>query len=126
MTCSFSRGGLCLESFSVQGEYAQLETTIPISVASVSPTYNGWYVDASWFLTGEMRTYQADTGEFRRVKVKNPVFGVSGAWGAWQIAGRYDVIDLSDKVCFGSLADELGMSALCSKAVIPSVCTNVC
>jgi phosphate-selective porin OprO/OprP len=25
------------------------------------------------------------------------VFGGSGGWGAWQIAGRYDVIDLSDK-----------------------------
>ena len=25
------------------------------------------------------------------------MFGGSGGWGAWQIAGRYDVIDLSDK-----------------------------
>jgi phosphate-selective porin OprO/OprP len=25
------------------------------------------------------------------------VFGGSGGWGAWQIAGRYDVLDLSDK-----------------------------
>jgi phosphate-selective porin OprO/OprP len=31
------------------------------------------------------------------VKVKNPVFGGSGGWGAWRIADRYDVIDLSDK-----------------------------
>jgi phosphate-selective porin OprO/OprP len=25
------------------------------------------------------------------------VYGGSGGWGAWQIAGRYDVINLSDK-----------------------------
>ena len=37
-----------------------------------------------------MRNYEADAGEFGRVKVKHPVFGGSGGWGAWQIAGRYD------------------------------------
>ena len=25
------------------------------------------------------------------------MWGGSGGWGAWQIAGRYDVLDLSDK-----------------------------
>jgi phosphate-selective porin OprO/OprP len=89
-------GALVWKSFSVQGEYAQLETDIPTTIASVSPTYDGWYVEASWFLTGEMRNYKADSGSFGRVKVKNPVYGGSGGWGAWQIAGKYDVIDLSD------------------------------
>jgi phosphate-selective porin OprO and OprP len=82
--------------FSMQGEYAQLEPDVLPSIANVSPTYNGWYVDASWYLTGETRNYKSETGEFDRTKVKNPVFG-GGGWGAWQIAGRYDVIDLSDK-----------------------------
>ena len=88
--------------FSVQGEYAQLETNgvRPFeddSLPRVSPTYTGWYVDASWYLTGETRNYKADAGEFGRTKVKRPVWGGSGGWGAWQIAGRYDVLDLSDK-----------------------------
>jgi phosphate-selective porin OprO and OprP len=90
-------GAVVWKSLSVQGEYAQLQTDIPISIANVSPTYEGWYVDASWYITGEMRNYEASTGEFGRTKVKNPVYGGSGGWGAWQIAGRYDVIDLSDK-----------------------------
>jgi phosphate-selective porin OprO/OprP len=63
----------------------------------VNPTYTGWYVDASWYLTGETRNYDAPGGTFGRTKVKNPVWNGSGGWGAWQIAGRYDVIDLSDK-----------------------------
>ena len=49
------------------------------------PTFNGWYVDASWFLTGETRPYK--DGVFQRVKVKNPVTWSKGSgWGAWQIA----------------------------------------
>ncbi|HET9538342.1 MAG TPA: porin, partial [Mesorhizobium sp.] len=61
------------------------------------PTYNGWYIEAGWFLTGETRSYKE--GEFGRIKVKNPVLGggKGGGWGAWQIAARYDVIELSDK-----------------------------
>ena len=89
-------GALVFKSLSVQGEYAQLETNIPMTIANPNPTYDGWYVDASWFLTGEMRNYEASKGKFGRVKVKNPVWGGSGGWGALQIAGRYDVIDLSD------------------------------
>ena len=100
--------------FSMQGEYAQLEADIPAellrrrSVRQVSPTYDGWYVDASWYLTGETRNYEAAEGIFGRTKVKNPVFGGSGGWGAWQIAGRYDVIDLSDKAAFIPGCSECG------------------
>ena len=66
------------------------------SIANVSPEYNGYYIEGSVFLTDDMRNYSGKTGEFKRVKVKNPVWGGSGGWGAWQLAGRYDVIDLSD------------------------------
>jgi len=80
---------------SFTGEYTQNEVDIAPAISSVSPTYTGWYVDAAWYLTGERRTYEE--GEFGRPKVKNPVYGGSHGWGAWQIAGRYDVLDLSDK-----------------------------
>ncbi|MEG6507661.1 OprO/OprP family phosphate-selective porin [Methyloligella sp. 2.7D] len=79
--------------FSVQSEYMQNKVDAP-SFAS-DPTYDGWYVDTSYFLTGETRPYKE--GVFGRVKVKNPVN--DGGWGAWQIAGRYDVIDLSEGGC---------------------------
>ena len=66
------------------------------NLVNPDPTYNGWYVDASYWLTGETRNYEGDTGEIGRPKVKHPVRG-AGGWGAWQIAGRYDVLELSDK-----------------------------
>ncbi|BAQ16631.1 OprO/OprP family phosphate-selective porin [Methyloceanibacter caenitepidi] len=88
-------GAVVLGSFSVQGEYAQDTVQAPTALGSADPTYNGWYVDASWFLTGESRPYA--NGQFVRAKVQNPVYDGSGGWGAWQIAGRYDVVDLSDQ-----------------------------
>ena len=95
-----SRGGLCLGTVLDAGRIRQLWVDTPSVLNTVDPNaYNGWYVDASWYLTGETRTYEADTGEFGRPKVKHPVLWGQGGggWGAWQIAGRYDVINLSDK-----------------------------
>ncbi len=54
--------------------------------------FNGGYVDVSYIITGESRGYKG--GTFDRIKVNNPVFG--GGTGAWQVAARYDVIDLTD------------------------------
>ena len=91
-------GAFVWKRFSAQGEYAQLESNIPRNIApGVSPTYDGYYIEGSIFLTDDMRNYEADEGAFGRVKPKNPVWGGSGGWGAWQIAGKYDVIDLSDQ-----------------------------
>jgi len=58
------------------------------------PTYEGWYVESSWFLTGESKSYK--DGVFQRIKVKNPATFKNGGWGAWQLAGRYDVVNLGD------------------------------
>ncbi len=70
--------------FSMQGEYAQLWVDTPSVLNTVDPTYDGWYVDASYWLTGETRTYEAATGEFGRPKVKHPVL-----WGrGWRRLGR--------------------------------------
>jgi phosphate-selective porin OprO/OprP len=77
----------------VQGEYAQLRPDIAPGFVGANPTYNGWYVEGSWYLTGETRTYKE--GEFGRPKVKRPVY--EGGPGAWQLAAKYDVLDLSDK-----------------------------
>jgi phosphate-selective porin OprO/OprP len=81
----------------VVGEYTQLEAEVSPLFLGSDPTYTGWYAETGWFLTGETRSYKH--GEFGRIKVKNPVIGGGhgGGWGAWQIAGRYDVLDLSDK-----------------------------
>jgi phosphate-selective porin OprO/OprP len=60
--------------------------------SSNEPSYNGGYVQLSYFLTGEKRSYKANKGSFGSVKVNNDI--TSGS-GAFEIAARYDVIDLT-------------------------------
>ncbi len=78
--------------WSIQGEYGQLKGDIDERFVGNDPTYWGFYVEASWFLTGETRPYKF--GEFTRQKILNPVF--EGGHGAWQLLARYDVFNLTD------------------------------
>ena len=58
-------------------------------------SYTGWYVMASYFLTGESRPYDTRRGTFKRVKpAKNFSWGES--WGAVELAVRYGSIDGGD------------------------------
>ena len=54
------------------------------------------YVEASYFLTGESRSYKTSSGVFGRVTPTKSFNPAAGDWGAWQIAARYSWIDLQD------------------------------
>ena len=101
--------------FSLQGEYGHTDvelpsgafirsnppapgrlTTTPNPFSGVpNPEYAGWYVDGSWFFGGH-KTYNQE-GKWDRPKIDNPLrWGERGGWGALQIVGKYNVLDLSD------------------------------
>jgi phosphate-selective porin OprO/OprP len=63
-----------------------------------NPSFWGGYLEAGFYLTGETRTYKG--GSFGRVKVLKPFN--QGGWGAIQLNGRVDYVDLSDDVDGGS------------------------
>ena len=54
----------------------------------------GWYAQASYLLTGEHRPYKKSSGTFSGIKPKDN-YG-AGGWGAWELAVRYDSLDLDD------------------------------
>jgi len=54
----------------------------------------GWYAQISYFLTGENHSYKQSSGAFGGIKPKEN-FGKGGK-GAWEIAARYDWLDLTD------------------------------
>lgn len=79
--------------FSLQSEF--IDAVIE-SRPGDNPNFMGYYVFASYFLTGEHREYDPESGEFDRVKPLENFRGPSGGWGAWELAARYSRLDLSD------------------------------
>ncbi len=78
--------------FSAQTEYVMRDYNAVSG--STDQDLNAWYAYASYFLTGESRSYKADKGAFGRVK-PHGVVG-KGGMGAWEVALRYSDIDLED------------------------------
>lgn len=80
------------DSFHVQSEYMRMDVDRP----GVNPdaTFDGYYAEAGYFLTGERKNYDVSDGSFGRVK-PNSVVGRGGI-GAWQLATRLSSLDLSD------------------------------
>lgn len=58
------------------------------------PAFTGGFVDVGYFITGETRPYKQSGGSFSRAEPARPLS--QGGPGAWQIAGRYDRMDMSD------------------------------
>jgi phosphate-selective porin OprO/OprP len=59
------------------------------------PSFNGWYAQGSWVLTGERRKYNIGTAAFDAPGVDKPFDPSKGQWGAWELAARYSTIDLN-------------------------------
>ncbi|MBA2880985.1 phosphate-selective porin OprO/OprP [Desulfosalsimonas propionicica] len=84
--------------FSVQAEYMQ---SFVGSDAANDPSFSGYYVYGSYFLTGESRNYKPGSGSFGRVKPnRNFSFQKPGA-GAWEVGVRYSNLDLNDEAIEG-------------------------
>ena len=58
------------------------------------PSFWGGYAEVGFYVTGETRSYKG--GSFGRVKVLHPFN--DGGWGALQINGRVDYLNLNDDV----------------------------
>jgi phosphate-selective porin OprO/OprP len=86
---------------SVQGEYMFANADV-----SSDGNFDGYYVQASYFLTGEHRKYKPSAGAFSRVKPKNN-FGLKDGLGAWEVALRYSSLDLDDGEIAGGELDSV-------------------
>lgn len=94
--------------FSVQSEYKEAWLEYPTGGNAVIPAF---YVQLSYFLTGENRGYKFDLGRFDRVKPFENFFRVRAedgccytGKGAWELAYRYDYCDISEMGAAAGLA----------------------
>jgi phosphate-selective porin OprO/OprP len=65
-----------------------------------NPEFSGWYVEGTWIITGETKTYQAiatnnEMGTFNNPRVITPFSWDGKTWGAWELAARYSDLDLN-------------------------------
>lgn len=96
----------------LQGDYlrnrvhgsGELHKDSKIAQRNESYTFTGYHVQASYFLTGEVRPYVLKSGKFGSVTPN------SAADGAWEVATRYSHLDLNDKNLRGGKASSVTLA----------------
>jgi phosphate-selective porin OprO/OprP len=83
--------------FSLQGEWMQNQIEADEGEDLI---FNGWYLQASWFLTGESRRYKQGMATFGRV---HPLLD----HGAVEVAVRFSTLDLNDENIEGGSSDNI-------------------
>ncbi|MBV9570056.1 MAG: hypothetical protein JO056_02330 [Alphaproteobacteria bacterium] len=59
------------------------------------PSFDGWYMQASWVFTGESKPYRPERGAYGSPSPTDEFTLDKAGWGAWELAGRYSVLDLN-------------------------------
>ncbi|MFN4261059.1 MAG: porin [Gemmataceae bacterium] len=128
------QAALNLGSFMLQSEYynAQVHNLRRGLIADsqprlLNPTFDGFYVQASYFLTGEYHPLDRKWGRLARVRPNENWFfvrrgdkgcwnGFCQGWGAWEIAARYDYARLTSPA-LGAFPGVPGVPGSAVKAV---------
>lgn len=88
----------------IQAEYSQgLLKRVNSQLGAVQ--VRGWDIQTQYMLTGEIHKYDPRDGNFGGIDVKSP-------YGAWEVAARYDYVNLNDKDLLGGKEHDvtLGLS----------------
>jgi phosphate-selective porin OprO/OprP len=80
----------------------------PPALPKPSLSFDGWYAEASWILTGESKGWNQATGAFTAPKPAQPFTFDGTGWGAWEVAARYSDLDLNDNTGVVGLAAPYG------------------
>jgi len=91
--------------FSLQGEFIQ--AFVDMKNASSPGYFEGFYVTASYFLTGEHRNYNKSFANFSGTKTHDYFSIKNGTFGALEIAARYSYLDLNSKGVYGGVLSDI-------------------
>jgi phosphate-selective porin OprO/OprP len=64
--------------------------------------FGGGYVEGSWTLTGERRSYLPTAGGYGGIKPAHPLSLYGRGWGAWEAVARWSYVDLNSHVIVGT------------------------
>lgn len=88
----FEAGGYW-RNFFAAGEAYKID--VDRTGAGTDPSFEGWYLQGTWAITGERRRWNAANGGFQGIRPDNPFDVGVGHWGAWEVAARYSSLDLN-------------------------------
>ena len=89
---------------SIQTEYVHAKLDLVSGIGN--PSFHGYYLQGSYFLTGEHRNYRASEGAFKGIKPLKKV-NIDNGTGAWEVAVRLSSIDLNDDTISGGRLDDV-------------------
>jgi phosphate-selective porin OprO/OprP len=80
-----------------QGEYYRyvVDQTSAAAISNRALNFSGGYLEASYTLTGEGHKYNADSGAYGGITPAHPVSLKDGGFGAWEVAARFDTVNLN-------------------------------
>jgi len=96
------------ELAAVEGAFkfsAEYTGTLVSSPQTGDPRFSGFYVMASYALTGETHPYDRGTATFGAIRPSAPFSFRHRGSGAWEVAARYSKIDLTDGAVSGGVFD---------------------
>jgi phosphate-selective porin OprO/OprP len=101
-------GAISYGPLTLEGEnfWYSIERRDP-SVGQTNPNFGGWYIEGTWVFTGQPRTYNMASAAFTRPVPTADFDPLAGAWGAWELAGRYSDTDLDYDVNSLVTADQV-------------------
>ncbi|WP_296595480.1 porin [Phenylobacterium sp.] len=85
--------GAYYRNLQISGEYFRVDVD---RTGASNPSFDGWYVQGAWTLTGESHVWNSANGGFRGVRPAKNFSPADGTWGAFEVAARYSVLDLDD------------------------------
>jgi phosphate-selective porin OprO/OprP len=80
-----------------QGEYYRfaVDQTSNAAISNRTLNFSGGYIEASYVLTGEGHKYIPETGAYGGIIPTHPVSLKDGGFGAWEVAARFDTVNLN-------------------------------
>lgn len=86
----------------VQAEYYWTDVN-----GGTDPSFSGFYVEVGYFLKGGRVNYNKEKKLVDRPHIEDRFHAGGGGCGAWQVAVRYDSLDLSDSGVAGGLQEAI-------------------
>ena len=89
------------QQFFLESEYFEykLQRRNVTAAMPSDPSFHGWYVQGGWVLTGENRPYNPGEARLDAPKQTYNFNPAAGAWGAFELVGRYSDLDLNFHDC---------------------------